>query len=159
MKSNPDNSPNIFPTPIDPLIPVLPAKPAEFPDEAKKLDGVPLGAVTPGDNNAAVDGAVGQPSKEGPAVAPAESTDFMLHPDGALMKYVPAPRVPQQFLVDGQGRQFGVARNEAVAELLCNAVNSMHLAAMKIRAEDDAKQSAAGGQPPAIFTPPGVSLN
>ena len=135
------------------------AKPnSEFPDEAKQLDGVPLAALTPGENDAGVSGAIGTPVRTDgkgnphPAVADANSTEFMLHPDGTLMKYVAAPRVPQQFLVDGQGRQFGVARNPEVAELICNAVNAMNLAAMQIRAEQQKEQGAGDGQPPAIFT-------
>lgn len=142
------------PTPnLSPLTPMTDARRAEVPSELKELDGTPLAAVTPEGNSA--DGV----GKVVPGTEPANQDEFNLFVDGTLMKYM--DRVgfePQCTLFDGKGRQFGVARNKDVAELICNGVNYLHLAAVTHAAEVQAvargeSEKVEGKAPPLIITP------
>lgn len=126
----------------------------EFPAEAKALDGVALAALTPTDNAIKSDDVTAAPPLP---TDHAGSDEFDLHEDGTLCKYVDRPNNPPTCsIVDGRGRVLAVAKNAAVADLICNAVNSVNLAMQTLQAEDQAKraQSNPGGAPPALLLPP-----
>lgn len=138
------------PTPISDCAPKI-IKP-EFPAEAKALDGVPLAALTPTDNRV-VDAIPAPPLPDDHA----GNTEFHLHEDGTLAKYVERTNYPPTCsIVDGRGQVLAVAKNAAVADLLCNAVNSVNLAMQTLQAEDQAKRAEQnpGGAPPALLLPP-----
>jgi hypothetical protein len=143
---------NIIPFPITGKTPALRvSKPGEIPEELAKLDGQPLASLQPEANVAGTSPVV----KKGAETA--NSTEFNLHPDGTLMKFIERPEYPPQcFLVDGAGRQFGIVRNAAVADLICNGVNALHLARVMMHAEEQAKleKENPGGPPPALLLPP-----
>jgi len=128
---------------------------AEFPSEVKELDGCPIASISPESNALDVAGPV--VSKPGGLLG--ANTEFHLHSDGCLMKFIDRPGfAPQCLLVDGRGQQYGIARNEAVADMICNGVNYLHLAAVTRAAEEAAKQrgeieSVEGQAPPLIITP------
>ena len=78
------------------------------------------------------------------------------------MKFLDRPGYPPQCLiVDGAGREFAVARNYEVADLICNGVNALHLATVMQAAEQAEKIRAAnpGGPPPPLLLPPSISGN
>jgi hypothetical protein len=145
--SNPRNRYN--PTFKQPPVSLTPAKPGEIPEELKQLDGQALCATTPGDN--AIPGNPAKPlAGEG-----IEQTEFNLHPDGCLAKYDENPgKAPTQKVVDGAGRVFCIARNPDVADLICNALNFMHSATVKIMIEQqEAARKAQEAQGPTIIDP------
>jgi hypothetical protein len=151
--SDTNNQPKkIVPFPINGNTPVLRvSNPREVPKELAELDGQPLASLQPEANVAGTD------AKLVPGKETANNTEFNLHPDGSVMKFVERPGfAPQCLLVDGAGRQFGVARNAAVADLIVNGVNAMHLAKVMMDAEDKAKleKENPGGPPPALLLPP-----
>lgn len=124
----------------------------EFPAEAKALDGVALASLQPTANQLAdVVEAAALPDDH------AGNTEFHLHEDGTLCKYVEREKyLPTCSIIDGRGQVLGVAKNAAVADMFCNAVNSVNLAMQKIVAEDQenrAKQNPTGA-PPTLLLPP-----
>lgn len=129
----------------------------EFPAEAKALDGVALAAITPTANQV-IDAAPMPPLPDDHA----GNTEFHLHQDGTLCKYVEREKfLPTCSIVDGRGQVLAVAKNAAVADMICNAVNSVNLAMQQIVAEDQAKRAEhnPAGAPPSILMPPNVSSN
>jgi hypothetical protein len=154
MSENNQPPKNIVPFPLTGNTPRLRvSKPVEVPEELAKLDGQPLASLQP-DNNVA-----GTDAKLVPGKETANNTEFNLHPDGTLMKFVERPGfAPQCLLVDGAGRQFGVARNAEVADLIVNGVNALHLARVMMHAEEQAKleKENPGGPPPALLLPPSL---
>ena len=155
MSDQPSGYNPIFKQPTPSLCPARTLTPAELPSEMKELDGCPVAAISPEDNSVALLGA----AQRVPSTEPADHVEFNLHPDGTLMKFIDRPdHAPQCLLVDGAGRQFGIARNEAVADMICNGVNYLHLAAVTHAAEKAAKErgeieSVEGKAPPLIITP------
>lgn len=155
----------IFKQPTPSLCPAKVPTKSELPSEMQELDGCPVAAISPADNS--VLGPVGEPGLPGqpgavamrPTNEPADNTEFNLFPDGTMMKFIERPGfAPQCLLVDGTGRQFGIARNSGVADLICNGVNFMHLAAVTHEAEKQAQargeiESVEGKAPPLIITP------
>lgn len=143
-----------FRPPTPSLCPVS-TKPAELPSEMKELDGCPIAAISPEDNSIPL----AAPATVAPGKEPADHTEFNLFPDGTLMKFIDRPGfAPQCLLVDGAGRQFGIARNSGVADMIANGVNFLHLAAVTHAAEKAAKErgeieSVEGKAPPLIITP------
>jgi hypothetical protein len=124
----------------------------EFPAEAKALDGVALAALTPTDNK--ITDAI--PAPPLPADH-AGQDEFDLHSDGTLLKYVERENFPPTCsLVDGRGRVLAVAKNPAIGDLICNAVNSVNLAIQQLNADEQAKRAAHNpeGTPPALLLPP-----
>lgn len=127
----------------------------EVPKELAELDGKPLACAKPEENQIKDPAAKLVPGKE-----TANNAEFNLHEDGAVMRYIDRPGYPPQcILVDGAGRQFGVARNPEVADLICNGVNFLHLAKVQLAAEAQAKRLAdnPGGPPPALLLPPDIN--
>jgi hypothetical protein len=125
-----------------------------FPAEAKALDGVPLAALTPTENRV-VDAVPAPPLPDDHA----GNTEFHLHEDGTLAKYVERTNYPPTCsIVDGRGQVLAVAKNAAVADLLCNAVNSVNLAVQQMAADDQARRAGhnPGGEPPALLLPPTI---
>jgi hypothetical protein len=126
----------------------------EFPAEAKALDGVALASLQPlGNAITPADAIAASPLPDDHA----GNTEFHLHSDGTLCKYVErANYAPTCSIVDGRGQVLAVTKNAAVADLICNAVNSVNLAMQTLRAEDQAKRAEhnPGGAPPAILLPP-----
>jgi len=127
-----------------------------MPPGLAEIDGAAIGGIHPDAN--AIPGK--QTIKRGAETA--NNTEFNLFEDGTLMKYIERPGfAPQCILVDGAGREFGVARNSAVADMICNGVNALNLAMVLQLKEDQDKrieQQAAnnpGGAPPALLLPPG----
>ena len=146
----------------------LPDKPnTELPPGLKEIDGAAIGAVKPDDN------AVIETARVVKGTEPANNTEFHLHTDGTLIKYVDRPDAtgadggrisfaPQKLLVDGRGQVFGIARNEAVADMICNGVNALNLAhIMQMKEVQDARIAAQAadnpsGEPPILLLPPGL---
>jgi hypothetical protein len=129
-----------------------------IPEELKQLDGSALAAVKPDDNVVG-----GQFKIVRDETRTANSVEFMLHPDGTLMKFVARPNAgAQQLLIDGDSpsKVFGIACNAEVADLICNGVNALHLATVMQRAEDAKRESEKqlaenpSGAPPPILLPP-----
>jgi len=137
------------------VIPFPKPNPATVPEELAKLDGQPIACALPDENKIIDPTARLVPGKE-----PANNTEFHLHKDGTVMRYIDRPNyTPQCLLVDGAGRQFGVALNPEVADLICNGVNFLHLAKVTMDAESQAKrlEENKGGPPPALLLPPTIS--
>lgn len=154
-----------FKAPTPSLCPLKPVtEPATLTPEMQELDNCPVAAVTPESNKA--DG-TGKLVKDGASdgagrtfqAEPAKQDEFNLFPDGTLMKWMDRPGFePQCALFDGKGRQFGVVRNPAVADLICNGVNYLHLAAVTHAAEMSAvargeSEKVEGKVPPLLITP------
>jgi hypothetical protein len=145
------SNPRYNPTFKNPPVSLTPAKPGVVPEELKQLDGAALCATTPGENQIPP-AAGGQtfPAKPKPGEG-IEQTEFNLHGDGCLAKYDENPgKAPTQRVVDGAGRVFCIARNSEVADLICNALNFMHTATVKILIEQQeaarkAQESAGQG--------------
>ncbi len=152
---NPNQPPNnIIPFPLIGSKVVRPAS-REVPKELTELDGKPIACVKPEENKIVDITARLVPEKE-----TANSVEFNLHEDGAVMRYIERPGyAPQCLLVDGVGRQYGVARNHEVAEMICNGVNFLHLAKTTLAAEQQAKrlEENKGGPPPALLLPPTIN--
>ena len=109
----------------------------EFPAEAKALDGVALASLQPTANQLAdaVEAAALPDDHAG-------NTEFHLHEDGTLCKYVEREKfAPTCSVVDGRGQVLAVAKNAAVADMICNAVNSVNLAMQQIVAQDQEKRA------------------
>lgn len=152
--------------PFDPTL--LPDKPnTEPPPGLKEIDGAAIGAVKPDDN------AINEKLALTRGEAPAANTEYHLHPDGTLCKFVDRPDVtghdgrvvsfaPQKLIVDGKGQLFAIARNESVAHLICNGVNALNLAHILQLKEDQEKRIAEQkadnptGAPPLLLLPPGI---
>lgn len=152
-----------------------PAKPLPTPTELAELDGAPLASVQPDANYIAPRPSDGCPGVNGieeapgfagvngdvkvvPGKEPAMITEFNLFSDGTVMKYVERPGfAPHCLLVDGVGRQYGVIRNPAVAELICNGVNMFHLAKVQFDAEVAAAEASKGSGAPNLIVQPHVS--
>lgn len=125
-----------------------------IPTELAELDGAPIAAVTPDANSIAGSA----PPKMVPGTEPARITEFNLFSDGTVMKYIERPGfAPQQLLVDGAGRQYGVIRNASVADLICNGVNMFHLAKVQMDAELAAANRPIEGGTPNLIVQPHVS--
>lgn len=126
----------------------------EFPAAVKELDGVPLASLQPlGNAISPADAIAASPLPDDHA----GNTEFHLHEDGTLAKYVEREKfLPTCSIVDGRGQVLAVAKNAAVADLLCNAVNSVNLAMQTLQAQDQEKraQHNPAGSPPAILLPP-----
>jgi hypothetical protein len=149
--SNPRNRYN--PTFKQPPVSLNPVKSGEMPEELKQLDGQALCATTPGENKIP-----GAPSAANPLAGETiDQTEFNLHPDGCLAKYDENPgKAPSQKVVDGHGRVFCIARNPSVADLICNALNFMHTATVKIAIEQQEaarKAQESSGQGATIIDP------
>lgn len=147
----------------------LPDKPnTEPPPGLKEIDGAAIGAVKPDDN------AIPEKLALTRGEAPAANTEYHLHPDGTLCKWVDRPDVtgpdgkvisfaPQKLLVDGRGQLFCIARNAAVADMLCNGCNALNLAHVLQLKEDQEKRIAAQhadnptGEPPILLLPPSIN--
>jgi len=144
---------NIIPFPLTGSKVVRPAS-REIPEELAKLDGKPIASI-PADNKI-----IDVEAKVIPGKETANNVEFHLHEDGSVMQYMERPGyAPQCLLLDGAGRQYGVARNHEVAEMICNGVNFLHLAKTTLAAEQQAKREKEnpGGPPPALLLPPGFS--
>lgn len=141
------SNPRYNPTFKQPPISLTPAKPGEVPAELKELDGKAICATTPGENK--IPG--GNPISN----EPIEQTEFNLHQDGCLAKYDENPgKAPTQKVVDGAGRVFCIARNSEVADLICNSLNFMHTATVKILIEQQEEaRKAQEGKGPTIIDP------
>lgn len=159
-----DKLPKIIP--FDPS--ALPDKPnTEPPPGLKEIDGAAIGAVKPDDND------INEKLALTRGKTTAANTEYHLHPDGTLCKFVDRPDVtgpdgkvvsfaPQKLIVDGRGQLFAIARNEAVANMICNGVNALNLAHVLQLKEDQERRIAAqaadnpSGAPPMLLLPPGV---
>lgn len=93
-------------------------------------------------------------TKSADHLSESESIEFILHPDGLMMKAIPRPGYEPQFiLIDGStpSKIFGFARNKEVASLICNGVNWVHHAnVLNMAADKQAKQDAADAAKGAI---------
>lgn len=153
--SNSNNTPpnKIIPFPLTGSKVVRPAS-REIPEELAKLDGKPIASIP--EVNKITDPA----AKLVPGSETANNSEFNLHEDGSVMRYIERPGYsPQCLLVDGAGRQYGVVRNADVAEMVCNGVNFLHLAGTTLAAEQQAArlEENKGGPPPAFLLPPNVN--
>ncbi len=146
----PNTPPNVVPLFGGKIL--KPAAQSQVPEELKQLDNAPIAAIKPADNIIVLPETKVVRGKE-----TANSVEFQLHEDGTLIKYIERPGfAPQVLLVDGVGRQFGIARNAEVGDMICNGVNALHLAHVMQMAEDQKKAADAnpGGNPPPLLLPP-----
>ncbi len=142
----------LFPTPQKTAeLLFKPAKPANVPEELRKLDNTPLAALKPEHNETdTTDHAIKLKSVN------QECPELNLHSDGTVLKYANSSRPPAVILLDGAGRQVGIICNADVADLVVNGVNSLHLAHTMMLAEDQKKRADEnlGGSPPSLLLPP-----
>jgi len=147
MSNQKPHLPKIIPFPT-----ALPDSPSlAIPEELRKIDGAAIGAVKPDDNQ------IAEPLSVVRGDSTANNTEYHLHDDGTLCKYIERPNNPPQcLLVDGRGQTFAIARNSAVADMICNGVNALNLAHVMQLKEDAEKRAAEnpGGAPPALLFPP-----
>jgi hypothetical protein len=118
------------------------ARKAEVTAEMKALDNAPIAAVK-ADNR--VDTTLPATITPNPGGTP----EYNLHEDGSLFKFAPHPkpeRAPNCLIVDGAMRVAAVADNAEVADLICNAVNHLHLAATLKAAQERETELEAGGK-------------
>lgn len=65
------------------------------------------------------------------------ATEFTSFKDGSFFKYMPREGfLPQCVLVDAEGNQLGVMRNQDLAEFMVNAANLFVLATLKNRVDE-----------------------
>jgi hypothetical protein len=73
--------------------------------------------------------------------APGAGDEIATFEDGSVFKYMPRPGPTEhQILVDASGKQYGIIRNENLADFICNACNMFVLAQIKCEAEGKAME-------------------
>lgn len=120
-----------------------PAKKSEVPPELKELDNKPVAglATTVGGN---------QIGELQPNTDRGDGVGFTAFADGLLARFIEQvdPKTGQSriHVVDSNGKTYCIALNVAVADMICNGINALHLAnVMRLQEERAAAENAAGG--------------